>query len=128
MTQENKELLLKDLCARLPYGVKVKFGDNPNIFDLEYRIKFAAMYGDSDKLEDILDITNIKPYLRPMSSMTGVETLEYLSLKESIVASDDITYSFETYESIDYLDKNMFDYRGLIPKGLAIDATGKGIY
>ena len=128
MTQENKELLLKDLCARLPYGVKVKFGDNPNIFDLEYRIKFAAMYGDSDKLEDILDITNIKPYLRPMSSMTGVETLEYLSLKESIVAIDDITYFFETYESIDYLDKNMFDYRGLIPKGLAIDATGKGIY
>ena len=128
MTQENKELRLKDLCARLPYGVKVKFGDNPNIFDLEYRIKFAAMYGDSDKLEDILDITNIKPYLRPMSSMTGVETLEYLSLKESIVAIDDITYFFETYESIDYLDKNMFDYRGLIPKGLAIDATGKGIY
>ena len=128
LSKEEKELLLKDLCARLPYGVKVKFGDNPNIFDLEYRIKFAAMYGDSDKLEDILDITNIKPYLRPMSSMTGVETLEYLSLKESIVAIDDITYFFETYESIDYLDKNMFDYRGLIPKGLAIDATGKGIY
>ena len=128
MTQEDKELLLKDLCARLPYGVKVKFGDNPNIFDLEYRIKFAAMYGDSDKLEDILDITNIKPYLRPMSSMTGVETLEYLSLKESIVASDDITYSFETYESIDWLDKNMFDYRGLIPMGLAEDATDKNIY
>ena len=128
MTQEHKELLLKDLCARLPYGVKVKLGDNPNIFDLEYRIKFAAMYGDSDKLEDILDITNIKPYLRPMSSMTGVETLEYLSLKESIVASDDITYSFETYESIDWLDKNMFDYRGLIPMRLAEDATDKNIY
>ena len=128
LSKEEKELLLKDLCARLPYGVKVKFGDNPNIFDLEYRIKFAAMYGDSDKLEDILDITNIKPYLRPMSSMTGVETLEYLSLKESIVASDDITYSFETYESIDWLDKNMFDYRGLIPMGLAEDATDKNIY
>lgn len=128
MTQENKKLLIKDLCARLPYGVKVKLGDNPNIFDLEYRMKFAAMYGDSDKLEDILDITNIKPYLRPMSSMTGVETLEYLSLKESIVASDDITYSFETYESIDWLDKNMFDYRGLIPMGLAEDATDKNIY
>lgn len=128
MTQEDKELLLKDLCARLPYGVKVKLGDNPNIFDLEYRIKFAVMYGDSDKLEDILDITNIKPYLRPMSSMTGVEILEYLSLKESIVASDDITYYFETHESIDWLNKNMFDYRGLIPMRLANDATGKNIY
>ena len=70
MTHEQKELLLKDLCARLPYGVKIKLGDNPNIFDLEYRIKFAVMYGNSDKLEDILDITNIKPYLFPLSSMT----------------------------------------------------------
>jgi hypothetical protein len=41
MTQEDKELLLKYLCSRLPYNVKVKLGDNPNIFDLEYRIKFA---------------------------------------------------------------------------------------
>ena len=77
MTQENKELLLKDLCVRLPYGVKVKLGDNPNIFDLEYRIKFAVMYGDSDKLEDILDITNIKPYLFPLSSMTKEQKKEY---------------------------------------------------
>ena len=70
MTQEEKDLLMRDLCARLPYGVKVKLGDNPNIFDLEYRIKFAVMYGDSDKLEDILDIINIKPYLFPLSSLT----------------------------------------------------------
>ena len=90
MTQKDKELLLKDLCARLPYGVKVKLGDNPNIFDLEYRIKFAIMYGDSDKLEDILDITNIKPYLFPMSSMTEEQKKEYESLciKETSECTD----------------------------------------
>ena len=57
MTQENKELLLKDLCARMPYSVKVKLGDNPNIFDLEYRIKFAVIYdenGDPAKFVGIL--------------------------------------------------------------------------
>lgn len=75
-----------------------------------------------------VNIENIKPYLFPMSSMTGDEVLEYISLKESIIASDDITYYFETYESIDWLIKNHFDYRGLIPKGLANDATGKNIY
>ena len=119
MTQEDKELLLKDLCARLPYGVKFKFVDNPNIFDLEYRIKFAAMYGDSDKLEDILDITNIKPYLFPLSSMTWKQEYQY----REVIAS-----SLNHYEVYDWLNKNHFDYRGLIERGLALDATGKGVY
>ena len=122
MTQNEKDLLIKDLCARLPYGVKVKLGDNPNIFELEYRIKFAVMYGDSDKLEDILDITNIKPYLFPMSSMTEEQNLEYLSTCRGGNAY------CPTYKSFDLLDKNHFDYRGLIPMGLANDATGLNIY
>ena len=62
------------------------------------------------------------PYLRPMSSMTETEVLEYISLKESIVASDGITYAFETYKSIDWLNAHHFDYRNLIEKGLAIEA------
>lgn len=135
MTQKDKELLLKDLCARLPYGVKVKLGDNPNIFDLEYRIKFAAMYGDSDKLEDILDITNIKPYLFPLSSMTEEQKREYYSLKHEIPVCHyeygDVVEEFELYdspESFEYLIENHFDYRGLIPKGIALDATGLNIY
>ena len=135
MTQKDKELLLKDLCARLPYGVKVKLGDNPNIFDLEYRIKFAAMYGDSDKLEDILDITNIKPYLFPLSSMTEEQKREYYSLKHEIPVCHyeygDVVEEFELYdspESFEYLIENHFDYRGLIPMGLAEDATDKNIY
>ena len=135
MTQEDKELLLKDLCARLPYGVKVKFGDNPNIFDLEYRIKFAAMYGDSDKLEDILDITNIKPYLFPISSMTEEQKKEYNRWKHEVPVCHyeygDVVEEIELYdspESFEYLIENHFDYRGLIPKGLALDATGLNIY
>lgn len=119
MTKEDKELLIKDLSARMPYAVKVKLGDNPNIFDLEYRIKFAVMYGDSDKLEDILDITNIKPYLFPMSSMTWEQECQY----REIIAS-----SLNHYEVYDWLNKNHFDYRGIIEKGLALDATGKNIY
>ena len=143
MTQEDKELLLKDLCARLPYGVKVKLGDNPNIFDLEYRIKFAVMYGDSDKLEDILDITNIKPYLFPMSPMTHEQKKELIAYAGYEKREEDVGYHSETYyydlvghenelypnsDAIDWFNKNHFDYRGFIEKGLALDATGLNIY
>lgn len=138
MTQEEKkDLLLRDLCARLPYGVKVKLGDNPNIFDLEYRIKFAIMYGDSDKLEDILDIINIKPYLFPLSSLTEEQQNDCPIDKTNmnIIKSDiDIGYGIIempwqlSYLFIDWCNKKHFDYRGLIEKGLAIDATGLDIY
>ena len=133
MTQQDKELLIKDLCARLPYGVKVKLGDNPNIFDLEYRIMFAVMYGDSDKLEDILDITNIKPYLFPLSSMTERQCYELSSIRSSFqdcwkYIKTPIPLSICNFEQIDFFHKNHLDYRGLIPLGLAIDATGKNIY
>jgi hypothetical protein len=123
MTQEDKELLLKDLCARLPYGVKVKLGDNPNIFDLEYRIKFAIMYGDSDKLEDILDITNIKPYLFPLSSMSEEQIKEFNSITQKCN-----TYIGKSTLLTDFCNKHHIDWRGLIEKGLAIDATGLNIY
>lgn len=144
MTQEQKDLLLKDLCARLPYGVKVKLGDNPNIFDLGYRIRFAVMYGNSDKLEDILDITNIRPYLFPLSSMTEEQKEEiskrynYHNPYELCVEitnhsegywDDDTSCNLHDYLWLeDWLNKNHFDYRGLIEKGLAIDATGLDIY
>ena len=139
MTQEEKALLLKDLCGRLPYGVKVKLGDNPNIFDLKYRIKFAVMYGDSDKLEDILDITNIKPYIFPLSSMTDKQREELYKigwyLDEDKIYScfrnyDDANYKthIDSFELINWCYKNNFDINGLIPMGLAIDATGLNIY
>lgn len=119
MTQEEKELVLKDLCARLPYRVVINCTEED-----DERTNFNCFLV-SDIIRDIKSETAywiIKPYLRPMSSMTGVEVLEYISLKESIIASDDITYSFETYESIDWLNSHHFDYRGLIEKGLALEA------
>ena len=125
MTQEDKELLLKDLCGRLPYGVKVFY---EYVDDLD-----GKTYGYSLTLntwcinEFVANKAVIKAYLRPMSSMTEEELLEYISLKESIVAIDDTAYFFETYESIDWLNAHHFDYRGLIEKGLALEAP-KGMY
>jgi hypothetical protein len=122
MTQEDKELLLIDLCARLPYGVMIQI---PELFYPQRKVveKLVTIddlwhFNDSG-----IYIENVKPYLRPMSSMTGEEVLEYIDLKENIVAIDDITYFFETYESIDWLTSHHFDYRGLIEKGLAIEVT-----
>ena len=142
MKQENKELLLKDLCARLPYGVKVKLGDNPNIFDLEYRIKFAVMYGDSDKLEDILDIINIKPYLFPLSSLTEEQRNNICELlldtqkkfspygEINTKGCDNLFISSvkQSNALINYCLTNHLDINGLIEEGLAIDATGLNIY
>ena len=143
MTQEEKkDLLLRDLCARLPYGVKVKLGDNPNIFDLEYRIKFAVMYGDSDKLEDILDIINIKPYLFPLSSLTEeqrnniskllIDTQnEFSPYGELNMKGCDNLFICSVKQSnalINYCLTNHLDINGLIEKGLALDATGLNIY
>lgn len=146
MTKEEKDLLIQDLCGRLPYGVKIELtnswgyhheniakkgditidtlrGFGGKYFTINHDNPLDWSWADSE-----IEVEDIKPYLFPMSSMTGVEVLEYISLKESIIASDDITYSFETHESIDWLNKNKFDYRGLIPMGLAKDATGLGIY
>ena len=135
MTQEQKELLLIDLCMRLPYGVKVKLGDNPNIFDLEYRIKFAVMYGDSDNLEDILNITNIKPYLFPLSSMTEEQKQEYTYIVNYISPDDtdnwkegEFIYVEQFSQLMHFYHINHLDYMGLIPMGLAEDATGLNIY
>ena len=142
MKQEDKELLIRDLCARLPYGVKVKLGDNPNIFDLEYRIKFAVMYGDSDKLEDILDIINIKPYLFPLSSLTEeqrnniskllIDTQnEFSPYGELNMKGCDNLFICSVKQSnalINYCLANHLDINGLIEKGLAIDATGLNVY
>lgn len=123
--EEDKELILKDISGRFPYGLIVQItlfrndGRKRDV-DLDPRV--------TENIWELIDKYCALPYLRSMSRMTAAEVLEYISLKESIVASDGITYSFETYKSIDWLNAHHFDYRGLIEKGLAIDATGLGIY
>jgi hypothetical protein len=121
MTKEDKELLLKDLCARLPYGVKLQFN---------YVITSPAILKriDKDFIEcDIIvcELEDVKPYLFPLSSMTEKQKEEYHNLcAEDIISG----LYYNTPESIDWLNKNHFDYRGLIPIGLANDATELNIY
>ena len=129
MTQEEKELLLKDLCGRLPYGVKIQSFDN------ELNESVETLYGiDADGYTYTLECDTLKnthkPYLFPLSSMTDEQktelndTLIQLELK---ALNDEIEHHKVAEFEINFYNKNGFDYRGLIPKGLAIDATGKNI-
>lgn len=122
MTQEEKELLLKDLCARLFYKVKVQPSGSvsPHKF-MGYDKGLVRI--DTDQR---FKLENIKPYLRPMSSMTDEEAMEYLGMLNDIDKSGLMNQNFIT-KVVDWLDKKMFDHRGLIPKGLALEAT-EGTY
>lgn len=147
MTQEEKELLLKDLSARLPYGVKVwykyypdniteKFATSIRLVDdklaLSNKLNKEGNWYPIEEAGEIL----IKPYLRPLSSMTEEEYDDMFSQIYSaqeeffrncsnidtigkIIANDSVRY--------DWLNKKMFDYRGLIPKGLALKKP-EGMY
>lgn len=131
MTQEDKELLLKDLCSRLPYGVKIQYHHiQETITDILLDIN---MFGRVNIYGHIKDICDVKPYLFPISSMTEEQKKEYgkvCVLDTEILSRHPMDGSpFPAlYNSQDWLNKNHFDYRGLIKKGLANDATGKNIY
>ena len=153
MTQENKELLLRDLSARLTYGVIVDYKEDENDFH-HWKIVtlHAPAYGksgclinsDSDGWIEYneyvgcgmssgsrqLHLEVTLPFLRSMSSMTEEERNEYLSIKmqetESVALAE--VYRPEAISEImDWLTKHHFDYRGLIKKGLALEAP-KGMY
>ena len=118
MTQKDKELLLKDLCTRLPYGVKCKdqYGDyiDVNIYNAHI-----------EHLIDQILSGVIKMVLRPMSSMTEEEKTEYRNIAPGIEWNYGI--QFPTTNKMDWLNAHHFDYRGLIEKGLALEAK-EGIY
>ena len=114
MTQEEKQLLLIDLCARLPYYVKVKVWLKDGTTE-EGPLDLEHNYGDV--LQDAFyfgKIKDIKPYLRPMSSMTEEEKDEYNK-------TYDWDYGIQG-TPFDWLNSHHFDYHGLIPKGLALEA------
>ena len=119
MTQQQKDKLLKYLCMALPYGVKIQY-DIHGIQDLTI-----------DKLNAyIKGIKNIKPYLRPMSSMTEEERKEYHKLcnidEEYGVGGNPVIIAIhDTPESLDYLNSIHIDYRGLIDESNAIEVTEK---
>lgn len=143
ITKEDKELLLKDLCARLPYGVKVLV-DNKHWCDFDGRTPSKLTFENSYRLLFVgTNLGYVKPYLFPLSSMTEEQKKEFLSVAGYEVREEDCGRHTETYyydmvghehnfypnsDAIDWCIKNNFDYRGLIPKGLAIDATGLNIY
>lgn len=114
MKQEEKELLLKDLCARLPYSVKCQMENDFIINDSPF-YDYILSERHIELFRNHKDFY-IKPYLRPMSSMTEEEKLIYEYYEEGTCNSGLAS------ELIDWLNKNMFDYRGLIPLGLAIEA------
>ena len=141
MDTQQKQLLLKDLCARLPYGVKVENTSFANttiqtlfgrISDSEFiMLETYKQVGGEDYsiVHDDVHFTGyieyIKPYLRPMSSMTKEEEDEYM-----IARQKDITEAYihaTPQNAIDWLNEHHFDYRGLIEKGLALEAP-KGMY
>lgn len=123
MTQENKELLLQDLCGRIPYGVKCEVYDRIGILDEISSYGAAVNYNNGE--DTTCRIECVKPFLFPLSSMTEEQMEEYDNLRQDI---NDKLKDWKCAKLLDWLNKNHFDYRGLIEKGLALDATGLNIY
>lgn len=149
MTQEQKDLLIKDLCARLPYGVKIalknsdayhhenvaKIGDVTIDRLKGFNGRYFSIYHDNpldwDWYVNDVNVEDIKPYLFPISSMSEDlinELYTNLTELELKAINDEIEHSVVTAFEIDFYHKHHIDYRGLIPMGLANDATGLNIY
>ena len=130
-TQEDKMLLIKDLSSRLPYAVHVQHISG--VSGILHNISIRHKYDESDNICDVICYTDFlggsigieqfKPYLFPLSSMTEEQEKEYNNLN-----CYELGCFPHSEEALDYLIKNHFDYRHLIEKGLAIDATGLNIY
>ena len=129
MTQEEKDILIAELCGRLPYKVKCSTPYGIGVLDSIDMEHMDLTFEGPDDNYYTLD-RNIKPYLRPLSSMTEEEREEFRLLGGIISYNPNHnTYSMSAFspEAYDWLNKNMFDYRGLIPKGLANEAK-EGLY
>ena len=117
MTQEDKELLIRDLSCRIPYGVIVNVYGMPNV-----KLTSVSLY-DEVSVEDsvgLYNISEVKPYLLPLLSMTEEQQTNLTKFVANGIKGENILY--------DWYNKNHFDYRGLIEKGLAIDATNLNVY
>ena len=115
MKEQDKELLLKDLSARVPYGVKIE----------GYKLPCITL--NSDWLHFMYthqEFALRRPYLRPISSMTEEEVKEY---KKTCEYSENDEFFYPTFKTYDWLNEHRLDFRGLIGKGLALEAT-EGMY
>ena len=124
MTQEDKQLLLRDLCTRLPYGVKIlhtgwdsdrniDFDTVETLIGIDNEFIYTVWDKTGDREKHCLSISNWKPYLRHLSSMTDEEEIEF---------EETLQYTQFTLESYDWLNAHHFDYRELIERGLALKA------
>ena len=144
MTKEDKALLLKDLCARLPYNVKCKVHLDTKGYCLRDKDKYCDDILESVNYEKqtctfnksigynfgYFSIEEVKPYLRPMSSMTEEERNNlraYCRTQEGIIYDVGVSGAINSSAIIDFLNSHHFDYRGLIPMGLALEAP-EGMY
>jgi len=125
MTQKQKDLLIKDLCARLPYGVKVQV-DNHCWVDFRKDIPVKLTLDNSYRILLGVTLGYVKPCLFPLSSMTEEQTEELIKLINT--GQNDNNEFMRSLCRIEFYHKHHIDYRGLIPMGLANDATGKNIY
>lgn len=134
MTQEDKDLLLKDLCARLPYGVKVEsVFINP---DTKEHKSCGIEVFDATSILMIRDgFGEFKPYLFPLSSLTEEQKQEYSYIVNYLSPDDtdnwkegEFVYVEQMSQLMHFFYRNHLDFRGLIEQGLANDATGKDIY
>lgn len=142
MTQEDKELLSKDLSARLPYRVKIEteYFTKATLIEIRKNISYGAckdllvtydISGEETPYQSeqrSSTIGKIKPYLFPLSSMTEEQKIIYGDLCYAVIHSLAWDMQAALNELVDWLNKNHFDYRGLIEKGLAVNATGLNIY
>lgn len=129
MEKDLKDILLKDICARLPYGVKVQTTYiNPQTKE---RKDIGTDVLSTVEISMLIDgYEEHKPYLFPLSSMTEEQEKEFDQLIELELKAinDEIDHVQATAFEVDFYNKHHFDWRGLIPIGLAIDATNLNIY
>lgn len=137
MTEEQKNLLMRDLCARLPYGVKISV--EARVETLESVDMNDYVVGYSSWLAS--GVEYVKPYLLPLSSMTeeqydelerttSNDYMDHMRITNELREKVEFITHWPLYspDIIDWFNRNHFDYRGLIEMGLAEDATGKNIY
>ena len=126
MTQTEKELLMNDLSCRIPYGVILNVNGISNV-----KLTSVSWYGEvgvDDGSTYLYTISEIKPYLFPMSSMTDAEKEEYCQLQQRIIYNSKGPVNEDVTKYINWCYKKHLDINNLIPIGLAIDATGQNVY
>ncbi len=148
MNQENRDLLLRDLCGRLPYGVKVQVIINGTVYQAGVYAVFGdgTVYVEYENSLDAVDISEVRPYLFPLSALSTSDKNEITNILDcnfpweveegkinwtvgGLVESEQFTLTIDQVERLsDWFNKKHFDYRGLIGKDSALDATRKGIY